>query len=686
MARWRLPNLTRLLVGPHIINGLSVAVGVLGVAILASATLGFQAGQPATLGAIAASIADTPAPWREKARTIGLGFSLALLATTATQFSLPWPAATVLVIGAVAFVGGMLSGLGRWAVALAMQVIIPMVFVLGFPRETPAEAMTIEVVFAAGGLVYIAYALAATILTDSSARRLVAAESIREFSIYLQTIASIFDPKVELAAAYGRAIRGQAALSEQLQSARALLLHQATQASASLRLSATIGILLDAFDALVASQSDVRLVRDTPQAALLLEQARSSLRTASFNLGHLALELLTTGTPKLPPDHRRALVAMRREAARLEADSSIEPAAGAALVATTRRLVAALAHVARLERVLADEKEAAGSMSGVDLAAFIPKRNYSILALRTHLTLASPVMRFSLRLSLAMMAGSLIALSLSDAGHGNWILLTIAVVMRAGYGLTRQRRDDRIIGTLAGCLIAVGAVGWLPPAALVPMQGLGVGLAHGFARLNYRIAATGASIMALVSLHLAQPWLPAPVLARLADTLIGAAIAHLFSYVWPYWEFAEAPQIASRLETRLRAFADVALKPDAPEQDYRLARKAMIEALAALSDSAGRMSVEPVATRKGLDEMAALLMATHGLVTQLSAVRLDARSGVAPPPDEATRRWLKASLAADAEKAPLRDPPPPGPLAGAAVAVTAAARRYRDAMAEDREH
>ncbi len=259
MARWRLPNLTRLLVGPHIINGLSVAVGVLGVAILASATLGFQAGQPATLGAIAASIADTPAPWREKARTIGLGFSLALLATTATQFSLPWPAATVLVIGAVAFVGGMLSGLGRWAVALAMQVIIPMVFVLGFPRETPAEAMTIEVVFAAGGLVYIAYALAATILTDSSARRLVAAESIREFSIYLQTIASIFDPKVELAAAYGRAIRGQAALSEQLQSARALLLHQATQASASLRLSATIGILLDAFDALVASQSDVRI-------------------------------------------------------------------------------------------------------------------------------------------------------------------------------------------------------------------------------------------------------------------------------------------------------------------------------------------------------------------------------------------------------------------------------------------
>ena len=42
-----------------------------------------------------------------------------------------------------------------------------------------------------------------------------------------------------------------------------------------------------------------------------------------------------------------------------------------------------------------------------------------------------------------------------------------------------------------------------------------------------------------------QPSLSAPVLARLVDTLIGAAIAHLFGYVWPHWEFFEAPRIES---------------------------------------------------------------------------------------------------------------------------------------------
>ena len=133
---------------------------------------------------------------------------------------------------------------------------------------------------------------------------------------------------------------------------------------------------------------------------------------------------------------------------------------------------------------------------------------------------------------------------------------------------------------------------------------------------------------------------------------------------------------------RLAAFAGVTLKPDAPEQDYRLARKAVIEAIAALSNSAGRMSVEPVAARKGLDEMAALLIAAHGLIAQLSAARLDARAG-GPPPDEKTRAWLQARLAPKAGGAEGPGSDSPRPLAAATLAVVEAAERYQRA-ARDR--
>ena len=143
----------------------------------------------------------------------------------------------------------------------------------------------------------------------------------------------------------------------------------------------------------------------------------------------------------------------------------------------------------------------------------------------------------------------MVAQSLGDERHGNWVLLTIAVVMRAGYGLTKQRRDDRVIGTLIGCVVAAGSVAYLPAGALVAVQGLAVAVTHSFARLNYRLSSSGASVTALVSLHLVQPWVSAPILVRLADTLIGAAIAHLFNYLWPRWEFfggAAAWRAASR--------------------------------------------------------------------------------------------------------------------------------------------
>jgi uncharacterized membrane protein YccC len=674
MPRWpRPPNLLRLLVGQHIINGASVGLGVIAVALVASAIFGFAAGQPATLGAISASISDLPAPWREKARTLGFGFALALLSTVAIQVALPWPVAALLMIGAISFVAGLVTGLGRWAVAVGMQAVIPMVFILGFPRETFPAAVRIEMLFAGGGVAYIAIALLATVFTDASARRMVASETIREFSIYMRAVAGIFDPDRDLEAAYGATIRQQSALSEQLQSARTLLLERPGTMGERLRLAASIGILLDALDALVAAQCDVELIRKTPAAGTVLARIGDALRVGALDLEHLSLELLTTGHPILPPDHQLAIDALTREAARVEAEA-MGPKARAALDAATWRLVLSLSHVRRLEQSLSSDATARAAIGDVHLAAFIPKRSYAPSALVPHFNRESPVLRFSVRLALAMIAGALVAQSLGDERHGNWVLLTIAVVMRAGYGLTRQRRDDRIIGTLVGCVLAAGSVAYLPAGALVAVQGVAVAVTHSFARLNYRLASTGASVMALVSLHLVQPWVSAPILVRLADTLVGAAIAHLFNYFWPRWESSEAPGLARRLQTQLAAFAAAALG-DVSEHDYRLARKNVIEAMAALSDSAGRMSIEPMTARKGLDEMAALLIAAYSLVAQLSAARLAVRIG-APGVDPAIRDWLQAFLAVPSAAAAVDADPAAGPLAAAAVAVFTAARTY----------
>jgi uncharacterized membrane protein YccC len=262
-----------------------------------------------------------------------------------------------------------------------------------------------------------------------------------------------------------------------------------------------------------------------------------------------------------------------------------------------------------------------------------------------------------------MAAGAVVAQAFGSEGHGNWILLTIAVVMRASYGLTRERRDDRVIGTLIGCLIAATGVAVLPIGPLVALQMVGLALAHGFARLRYRIASTGASISALVSLHLADPSQATAVLARIADTIVGAALAQVFSHVLPRWEFNEAPRLAARLQSQIATFAKVALQAGATAQDYRLARKNMVEAIAALSDSAGRMGGEPSTVRRGLIEMADMLISGYVLAAHISATRLIVRErrgepdfATIPPRLQATRDWLLALLAGQAPAPELAAP------------------------------
>jgi uncharacterized membrane protein YccC len=119
------------------------------------------------------------------------------------------------------------------------------------------------------------------------------------------------------------------------------------------------------------------------------------------------------------------------------------------------------------------------------------------------------------------------------------------------------------------------------------------------------------------------------------------------------------------------------LRPDAPVQDYRLARKNVIEAIAALSDSAGRMSIEPTVARRGLDEMAALLIAAHRLIAELSVAHLSARTG-APAPGPATCDWLQRLLSSKSDAAEAAEAPP-GSLAAAAFDVLEEAQKYERA-------
>ena len=680
MPPWtRSPTLLKLFVGQHIANGLGVAVGVMSVAVVATVTLGFGGGFACTLGAIAASIGDFPAALKDKAKSMSVGFVLALASTGLALCAQHWLPLQIGAIGLISFAAGMVTGFGRWALTTSMQMLIAMVLALGLPPTDFHGVLVILARMLAGGVGYIAISILVSRLLAASDRRMMASEALRELSAYLFAYARFADPQADLGVVYGRVIRQQAALSEQLQSARALLLENPRATPERLRLAASIGLLLDTLDALIAAQCDLPALRGLPAAAEWMRRVGVLIRTTALDIQHLSLDMLGSKAPALPRDHQVARDAFHREGFRLIADEDTPADVRAAVLRTLTRFDASRAAITRLERALGDAAAAEASIGLVKLSAFRPTRSFNLKLLRPHWTPASPIFRYAARLSLAMIAGGIAAIELGGERHGNWVLLTIAVILRAGYGLTRQRRDDRVVGTLIGCVIASAAVAYLPAWALLFVQAGALATAHGFARLNYRVASVGASMMALVSLHLAEPDFPSPMLARLVDTLIGAAIAHLFSFVLPNWEVSEAPKIAQRLKDRAAAFAEITLQADAPEQDYRLARRDFMEGLAALSDSAARMGGEPRSTRRALDELSAMVTAAAVAAAHVSAARLDAaESEDARAQLETEREAARSALAGEAE--------PPATRLGARLAeFVATANAYENAALAEQD-
>ena len=222
--------------------------------------------------------------------------------------------AEIVAIGAIAFAAGLVTGYGRWALSLSAQILVPMVFVLGLPPLDATGLVRAEALYAVGGFAYIGIALALTGVVAPSDRRMMASECFRELANYLRAVANFTDPSRDLSEVYGAGIRQQAALSEQLQAARALLLTNAHATPERVRLAATIGVLLDAFDALVASLCHLPDLRNMKAARMLLKRIGVLLRAGALDLQHLSLDLIYNKTPKLPPDHSLAYDSAVREA------------------------------------------------------------------------------------------------------------------------------------------------------------------------------------------------------------------------------------------------------------------------------------------------------------------------------------------------------------------------------------
>lgn len=222
-------------------------------------------------------------------------------------------------------------------------------------------------------------------------------------------------------------------------------------------------------------------------------------------------------------------------------------------------------------------------------------------------TLRSLAMGHALRYTLTLGLATA-AYRLTHLGHGYWIPLTVALVLRPDYATTVTRGLARVIGTLAGVAVATGIVALLHPAPILLTLSmlLAVWLAFAMLRANFVAFSAILTVYVVFSIAAAGVFDPALGEMRLVATVVGVGIALLASVLWPNWEANKVGDVLQDAEAAQAAYAE-AIKardrgeatPEEVEETHLRARQLGIEAQR-IVDAAG---LEPRWSRAGhLDE------------------------------------------------------------------------------------
>ncbi|KHD25558.1 membrane protein [Vibrio caribbeanicus] len=246
------------------------------------------------------------------------------------------------------------------------------------------------------------------------------------------------------------------------------------------------------------------------------------------------------------------------------------------------------------------------------------------LRIKSNLNKDSMLFRHAVRMSIALTLGYGIIQGF-DIERGYWILLTTLFVCQPNYSATRQKLVARVIGTLAGLLMGVPLLTFFPSqeSQLVFIVLSGVAF-FAFRLANYGYATGFITVLVLFCFNqLGEGY--AVVLPRLADTLIGCALAvGAVAFILPDWQSKRLHKVMAEAINAHRAYlAQIIGQYRIGKKDnlsYRIARRHAHNQDANLTNAISAMLAEPGKYRSATDESFRFLTLSHALLSYISAL------------------------------------------------------------------
>ncbi|WP_338869523.1 FUSC family membrane protein [Spirosoma sp. SC4-14] len=635
--------------GQYFSNGLRTTLSILLPSLLLAQIDQLSMGMAMSMGALSVSLSDAPGPVRHRqngmAATVASGFIIAFITGFARMnaFTL---GLEILVFG---FLFSMLNVYGARAASVGTAALLVMILTLDRPLDVNGILVQSGAILA-GSIWYTVISLLAFRLQPYRSAQQALGLCIHEIAKFMAIKADFYNTTTELESDYRRLVTQQVVVSEKQDEVRELLFKSrqfvAESTSTGRLLVLTFVDVVDLYEQIVTMYYDYAAIRERFGPTGVLDTIARLVRRLSTELDHIGLTVQSVVPARKPIDFTHALNKLKNEIDALgdrEGSTLVLKKVLVTLRNISQRLITMQTHINVPESNPA-------SLEDLEYTRFVSHQKIDVKAFVDNLTLNSSVFRHSVRVALAMLIGFVVTKFLEYGHHSYWVLLTISVILKPAFSLTKQRNMERIIGTFAGGVVGILILWFIPDKTVhfVLMVLFMIGT-YSAQRVNYIVMVICLTPFILILFNFLGISYFGAAEERLLDTLLGGFIAFAASYlIFPRWE---SEQLAKPMYNILKAnvsyvqlLLDVLSGNQVGIVEYKLARKEVYVTSANLAAAFERMVSEPKHKQRNEQTIYKFVVLNHILSSSVATITSALVSDSAKRYPAATIRPVKRAL------------------------------------------
>tara|TARA_R110002072_G_scaffold118398_1_gene249817 strand:- start:40256 stop:42511 length:2256 start_codon:yes stop_codon:yes gene_type:complete len=613
-------------------RGIRLGVGI-AVPFAVLCFLGYVEYAPAVVvGTFLNAPGDIPGSFKRKINAILVSIGLTMVITAIILFSKPFLPLLVVALLTISFIVSLISVYGFRASLVSFSGLLAMVMAFAIQKETPHEILVQVGLMGVGGLWYLVVSFVFQKLAPVKDQNQLLSDTLLLIGEYLKLRAKLLTGKAKRDEHVKQTFVLQHKINEKHETLREALLTSRKRSGRSHYEEKQLLILLSSiriFELIEAIHLDYKLIDEV--FGKRKEFLKASKKLSKIMGNHLIrLSELLIQKDKIPnKDTLLTALSNTNESITNYVDTVKLPAAreGALMLKNLYDYQEQiLQEIKAIRRVMANVKNASVvSLKREDSSHFLTLQEYRLNVLSQNFSLDSTMFRHSLRLTIAIVVAYLIGF-LFDIQNSYWILLTIIVIMRPSYGLTKERSKDRIIGTLIGAAFAVSIV--LLTQNIVVYSALAfvsMILAFSLIQQNYKYSAALITISIVFVYSVINPNAFEVIQFRVIDTIIGAVIAVVANYlIFPSWEVNNLKQVLLNTLTMNRKYllATHELYQDINKNNhaYSVARKEAFLAISNLNAAFQRLTQDPKSKQKEFQLIYEIVTLNQTMISAIASI------------------------------------------------------------------